>query len=128
VLVPTVAGTVAAYGVSQFGVDMVTTEVVVTRLTDGATLLRTPAATAPLGAEGIETVTALVAAPDGDVAWISSSGQIINPQRLIEVVRRDANGEAVLDSHAGIVTNSLHLRGSTLSWSDGAGAQTAPLN
>jgi hypothetical protein len=112
----TVAGELAAYGLEQCGVDTGSTNVVVRRLTDGASLRSLPATTKPLGPESYQSVSSLVLKGDGAVAWIGVGHSIVRRGSSAEVHRADRRGQALLDSGTAIDPRSLRLHGSTLSW------------
>jgi hypothetical protein len=116
-----VAGDVAAYGLTAFGIDTVRAQVVVRRLTDGGQLESFPA-TSTAGVEPFQSVGSVVVESDGAVAWIGRETSIIARGReLVEVHAAAGGHQSVLDSGAGIVPASLRLRGSTLTWRhDGA--------
>lgn len=122
-----VAGDLAAYGLTSFGIDNVRAQVVVRRLTDGAQLQAFPA-TKAVGAESFESVGAVVLKADGAVAWIAHVTSIGGRGQTTEVHSAPA-GETnvVLASGSGIDPSFLHLRGSTVSWRDGAVTRQATL-
>jgi hypothetical protein len=113
------AGTMAAYGSEQCGVDTGSAEVIVRRLSNGRTLTQLPATTIGVGAEFYESVTAVVVKRDGAVAWIGVNHSIISKRVAIEVHKDDRAGATLLDSGAGIHTTSLRRDGSRLTWKDG---------
>ena len=122
-----VGGTLAAYGFTRFGVDTVSTEVVVRRLTDGAVLATRPA-TNVVGVESFQSVGSIVVKADGTVAWIGSDTSIIAHRARDEVHVVSGGFDSVLDSGAGIDVTSLRLDGSSLSWRDGARMRRATLH
>ncbi len=121
------AGTDAGYGSSDFGVDTVRTQVVVRRLTDDKRLADFPASRA-VGAESFQSVGSIAVKSDGAVAWIGLVHSI-GGRGVIEVHAADASAgtDHVLDSGAQIVTPSLRLHGSTLTWQHGAATRHATL-
>jgi hypothetical protein len=123
-----IAGNVAAYGLSSFGVDTIGTEVVIRRLTDGKRLRDFPATRAGV-VEGAQSVGSLAARGDGAVAWIGVERSILGGREAIEVHAADgsASADRVVDSGAQIAPGSLRLRGSTLSWRHGAATRHATL-
>jgi hypothetical protein len=122
------AGTVAAYGYTRFGVDTVTTEVVVRRLTDGATLRDFPAG-GIVGPESFQSVGSVVVKADGAVAWIGSDTSILGHRGpWLEVHAASGSSNSLLDSGPRIDPTSLRLHGSTLSWRDGAVTRHATLH
>jgi hypothetical protein len=122
-----VAGTVAAYGFTRFGVDTVSTEVMVRRLTDGAVFVTRPA-TNFVGVESFQSVGSIVVNADGTVAWIGSDTSIIAHRARDEVHVVSGGSDAVLDSGTGIDVTSLRLEGSALSWRDGGRMRHAALH
>lgn len=111
------AGVDVAYGLTEFGVDTISAQVIVRNLRSGKQLRSEPATTRALGVEFFQSVAAVVVKPDGAVAWVGQGGSVIHPGGgEIEVDRSDARGRALLDSGAGIDVRSLRLRGSTTSW------------
>jgi hypothetical protein len=121
-----VAGEVAAYGLTDFGVDTVRASVVVRRLTDGAQLNEF-AATHAVGAESFQSIGSVVVRPDGAVAWIGSLRSIIGHRSATEVHEATTSGDRVLDSGPGIAATSLRLRDGTLSWVNGGVTRHAAL-
>jgi hypothetical protein len=130
-----VAGDLAAYGLSRFGVDTVRAAVVVRRLTDGKQL-RQLSATRAVGAEAFVSVGSVVMKANGAVAWIGVEHSIGAGRRSsIEVHAASAQtgtgtrtgGDRVLDSGPAIRPASLRLHGSRLSWVNGGTARHAAL-
>jgi hypothetical protein len=122
-----VAKTVAGYATTRFGVDTVSSAVVVRDLRSGRQLRALPASTS-IRVESFQVVESLVVKSDGAVAWISEVSSIIGRgSAQLEVQRADAGGHAVLESGRSIRTRSLRLRGSTLTWRDGSGTRSATL-
>ncbi|HEX4283278.1 MAG TPA: hypothetical protein VHZ27_21095 [Solirubrobacteraceae bacterium] len=122
-----VAGDLAAYGLTSFGIDTVRAQVVVRRLTDGARLQAFPA-TKAVGAESFESVGSVVVKPDGAVAWIAHESSIGARGQTTEVQSARAGGSnVVVASGSGIDPSSLRLRGSTLSWRDAGVTRRATL-
>jgi hypothetical protein len=123
------AGVDVAYGLTEFGVDTVSAQVIVRNLRSGAQLRREPATTRALGVEFFQSVAAVVVKPDGAVAWIGQGGSVTHAgSGEIEVNRADAHGRALLDSGNGIDTRSLRLHGSTASWRHGGVTRSATLS
>lgn len=113
-----VAGELAAYGLSNFGVDTVRASVVVRRLTDGKTLKQLPV-TRAAGAETFESVGSLAVKANGAVAWIGSEHSIGAGRRSsieVHAAGAAAGVDRVLDSGPNIKPASLRLHGSRLSW------------
>jgi hypothetical protein len=123
-----VAGVNVAYGLSRFGVDTGSTQVVVRRLTDGRVVHTAPATSSVAGPESYQSVGALVLRPDGAVAWIGTSSSIVGRGHEAEVHRFDARGQATLDRGAGIATGSLRLHGSQLTWTHSSRRRSATLS
>jgi hypothetical protein len=126
-----VAGDIAAYGLTQFGVDTVAANVVVRRLTDNRLVRSMPATSAPLRPEFVQSVGSLVVKGDGAVAWIATAGSIIGEQvQETEVHSADARGVVLLSSgqpSAAIDPASLRLRGSTVMWAQAGRSRSATL-
>jgi hypothetical protein len=123
-----VAGDLAAYGLTRFGVDTVRASVVVRRLTDG-TVLKELGATRAVGAEAFESLGSVVVMADGAVAWIGTESSFAaGRRRSIEVHAAGAGGDRVLDSGPGVDPTSLRLHGSRLSWVDGGATRHATLH
>jgi hypothetical protein len=122
------AGVDVAYGLSRFGVDTGSTQVMVRRLTDGKLLHGAPATSSVAGPESYQSVSALVLKPDGAVAWIGQSNSIGGRGHGVEVHRFDTRGQSVLDRGSGIGPSSLRLRGSVLSWTNSGRRRSATLN
>jgi hypothetical protein len=121
------AGVTVAYGLSRFGVDTGTARVVVRRLTDGVVLREASATARVPGAESYQSVGALVVKPDGAVAWIGDGHSIIGRGSVVEVHRYDRRGQAELDHGSGIVSGSLRLHGSQLTWTNSGRLRSATL-
>jgi hypothetical protein len=123
------AGVAVAYGYTVYGVDTLSTEVVVRSLRTGRELHRAPATTRPVGPEFFQAVAAIVVKPDGAVAWIGEAGSVISGRaRQVEVDRADHRGVAMIDSGGGIDNRSLRLRGSTVTWRDHGRTRSARLD
>ncbi len=123
----TVAGRLAAYGLERCGIDTATATVVVTQLTDGKTLLSTPAIAHVPGPESFQAVKSIVAKRNGDVAWISMVSSLLAHLANMEVHRADARGRALLDAGTKIAPGSLRLHGSTVTWREGGRTRSAAL-
>lgn len=121
-----VGGKNAGYGLTRFGVDTVSAQVVVRDLADGK-LLHVASAASRILVESFQSIDSLVLKSDGAVAWISEIGSVISRTRYLEVHRLDALGSALLDSGPGIVGRSLRLNGSTVTWRDGSRTRSATL-
>jgi hypothetical protein len=121
-----VGGKDAAYGLSRFGVDTVSAEVIVRNLADGR-LVHEGAATSRILVESFQSVDSIVVKPDGAVAWISEVGSVISRNRYVEVHRIDGRGAALLNSGSRIVGRSLRLHGSTVTWREGSATRSATL-
>ncbi len=122
------AGVDAAYGLSNFGVDTVRTDVVVRRLTDGKQL-RDLSATKAVGAESFQSVGSIAVKSDGSVAWIGIERSIVAHRGAIEVHAADASAavDRLLDSGTQVVPTSLRLHGAMLSWVNGGVTRHATL-
>jgi hypothetical protein len=121
-----VAGRYAAYGLSSFGVDMVSARVIVRNLANGAFVHDAPATTRIL-VESFQSVDSIVVKPDGATAWIAAVASVVSRNRYLEVHRVDARGTALLYSRPGIVSRSLTLHGSTVTWRNGSTSRSATL-
>ena len=124
----TLAGVDVAYGLSRFGVDTGTAQVVVRRLTDGVVLREAPATSRVQGPESYQSVAAIVVKPDGAVAWIGDAHSIVGHGSVVEVHRADRRGQAELDHGSGIVGGSLRLHGSQLTWTHAGRLRSATLS
>ncbi len=121
------AGVDVAFGRTSFGVDMITAEVVVEKLTDGRVLRDNPATAGNFGAETAQQVKAVVVKADGSVAWIATINSIISHRGTTQVRKSDRTKQTSLDSGRNIKPGSLRLDGSKLTWSDGSVTKTATL-
>lgn len=121
------AGAAVAYGLSRFGVDTVSAQVVVRNLSDGSRLHSEPATIRPPGPEHFQSVAAVVVRADGAVAWIGQGGSLVRRGGDVEVGKADAHGRALLDSGSGIDQRSLGLRGSSVTWRHGGATRSARL-
>ena len=122
------SGQLLAYGSESCGVDTGSSEVVIRRLSDGKTLASTAAMTQPLGVEAFSEVDSIVVNGAGAAAWIASGGSIVQQGNRHAEVHKLLRGSAtLLDSGSAIVTHSLRLHGSTISWRDGAITKTSSL-
>lgn len=120
------AGIVAGYALSSFGVDTVSAQVVVRDLANGREV-HEAAATSVVLPEAFQSVDAIVVKSDGAVAWISHAGSVVSHRQRTEVHRLDTRGPELLDSGSGIAPGSLRLRGSTLTWRHGSVTRRATL-
>ena len=75
---------------------------------------------------GGERFTDIELSSKGPCAWIQER-TVENDALQYEVYRRDANGVKRLDVGAGIVPNSLKLKGEVVSWQNAGKTRTAPL-
>ena len=124
------AGTVAGYGLTSYGVDTVSAQIVVRRLTDGRVLRQRSAISGSVGPEFFETVDDIVVKRDGSVAWIADATWLGNgPGRhgITEVRKADRTGRTRLDNGDQIRKRSLRLKGSRLTWRDGSIRKSATL-
>jgi hypothetical protein len=113
------ARTDVAYGLTYFGVDTISAEVTVRRLTDGHVVRSHGAITGSAGAEFAETVDAIVVKRDGSVAWIAHVRSIPggNNTATTEVEKSDRTSHTLLQkAPSGIKLHSLRLAGSHLTW------------
>ena len=122
------AGVDVAYGLTYFGVDTISADVVVRSLTGGDVLRRQSSYTGSVGPEYFETVHDIVVKPDGSVAWIASAGSIISGKPAdTEVEKSDRSPGTLLDKSRQIKVDSLRLRGSLLRWRVGQASRHATL-
>jgi hypothetical protein len=124
-----VAGEIAAFGTTEFGVDTGSAQVTVIRLSDGKQLRSERATTRPLGPESFQSVDAVVVKADGAVAWIGAGHSIINQHHAdVEVHAIDRKPERMLDSGTVVDPTSLRLHGSRLTWKHGGHTRSATLS
>ncbi len=123
------AGTDVAYGLTYFGVDTISADVIVRRLTDGHVVRSHAAITGSAGAEFAETVDAIVVKRDGSVAWIAHDRSIPSGHSVFsEVEKSDRTSRVLLDKEpSGIRLDSLRLAGSHLTWDYKATTRSANL-
>ena len=86
-----------------------------------------PATTNQAGPESYQQVGSLVVKADGAVAWIGISRSIIRRTQVVEVHRADRRGQRELDAGSAIVTDSLRLHRSKLTWRDGGSTHSGTL-
>ena len=123
-----VAGTVAAYALTSFGIDIGASVIAVRDLASGRLLHQSVAIHRALP-QAYQLVSAIVVKPDGAVAWISQIESVIRRAAGgLAVLRLDAHGAALLDASSRIRPRSLRLHGSTLTWRDGAQLRSATLS
>jgi hypothetical protein len=122
------AGTIAAFGLSDQGVDTRSATVIVTQLRGGRRLSNFPALTALLGVEAHMFVRSIVAGGDGGVAWIAS-GTSPYVATVTQVFRGHRTHKKLLDHSPDsvIAPRSLHLHGSRLTWKHGGQVRHAML-
>jgi hypothetical protein len=122
------SGVEVAYGLTFYGVDTVNAEVLVRRLTDGRVQRQHSSINEPVGAEYFEKVDDVVVKSNGSVAWIAHATWIGSQGKSVtEVDKSDRTHGSLLDNSNSIVTDSLGLDGSLLSWEDGTVKKSAPL-
>jgi hypothetical protein len=121
------AGVNAGFGRTSFGVDVISAEVVVERLTDGVVLRDRAATAGNFGPEYSQQVHSVVVKRDGSVAWIASISSITSGKGATQVRKSDRTSRTSLDSGPKIKPGSLRLHGSELSWRNGAARKTATL-
>ena len=122
-----IAGKVVAYGLSSFGVDTVSSLVIVRDLGNGQQL-RAAAPTNRILPESFTSVDSIVVKADGATAWISQTSSVIRSgSPVTQVWRADAPGQSLLDSGGAIDARSLRRSGSTISWRDGSKVRSARL-
>jgi hypothetical protein len=124
-----VAGEIAAFALTEFGIDTGSAQVTVTRLRDGKLLRSVRATTRPLGVEATQSVVSIVVKADGAVAWIGEGHSIINHHNDdVEVHAFDRQRDRLLDSGKGVDPTSLRLHGSKLTWKDSGDPRSATLS
>lgn len=122
-----VGGSNAGYAMTTYGVDTVSSQVVVEDLADGRRLRALPASTKVMP-ESFQSVGSIVVKPDGAVAWISQVSSVIAHGAAVrQVWRADGRGNALLDSGRSIAADSLRLSGSRLSWRDASRTRSSTL-
>ncbi len=112
------AGVQVAYGLTSYGVDTATAQVLVRRLTDGHVERRRAAITGSVGPESSEQVDDVVVKRDDSVAWIAHVNSIPSGSHIAsEVQKSDRTSRTLLDKEpSGIKLHSLRLDGSRLTW------------
>jgi hypothetical protein len=121
-------GRLAAYGFASMGVDTLSVQMIVRRLTDGAELASFPATNAVLP-ESFQSIGSAVVKDDGSVAWIGVDIGIGLARHTTQVLEaRPSDSKAtLLDSGVGIDPSSLRLQAWTLSWRHGSSIRHATL-
>ena len=121
------AGVDVAYGLTYYGVDTISADVVVRSLTNGAVLRRVDSWSGTVAPEYFQSVDDIVVKRDGSVAWIATEGSIIsNNSSSTEVEKSDKiASHALLDKSAKIRRHSLHLHRSQVTWLVGSGVKGA---
>jgi len=122
-----VAGPLVAYGTRTCGVDTSQSAVHVRRLSDGSALRTLTASTSIRRPESFVSVTALVLARDGAVAWIAVGGSILGGTRFTEVHAFTGGRARVLDRGAGVDPKLLRLAGGVVRWRHGGAWRSARL-
>jgi hypothetical protein len=120
-------GRVAAYALTEMGVDTGSATVTERRLSDGRTLVQTAANTAPLRPESIVSVAGLVLGRNGALAWISNARSVLGGGGTVQVHTWARGTGRVLDAGPGVVPGSLRLRGTRLSWRHASSVRSATL-
>ena len=122
------AGHVAAYLLTEFGVDSGTTDLVVVDVAARRVLHAIQAGSyVDAGILGREAVERFVVTPHGSVAW-SATRQDRGVPTVASVWAAPREGAAIaLDSGEAIDAGSLSLAGTTLSWTDGGAQRTAAM-
>jgi hypothetical protein len=123
----TLAGPLVAYEDGSGGEISNTYVVVVRNLRTGKVIRRVPTGTPATPSPklvGIGPTTAIVAKPDGAVAWIAETGDPTEYQ----VYAVDATGSRTVASSTDIEPFSLALAGSTLYWTQNGQPASAPLD
>jgi hypothetical protein len=126
----TLAGTVAALEVNSSNENDASFHVVVANLAKGKILRSVPTGTntcpkQPIGKlEGVGPVSAIVAKPDGAVAWIADNVC----GRTSEVHTVDSSGSSTVAWGADIETDSLATAGNLIYWTQERTPRSAPLD
>lgn len=129
VVLPTLAGHFAGYGLRQMGVDTGSTTVRVVALRSGATVVNAAVTSPVTRPESSTVLDALVLNAHGHVAWIGSKGSIVGRgPTAFEVHRIERSGAALLDSGTKIDPGSLRRHGRRISWRDAGKTRAAMLN
>lgn len=127
------AGTMVAYGKesipgAQAPSDIGSVNLVLVRnLRTGRVAHNMPTGTAPNGSAntGVGKISSMVLKSDGSVAWIAG-GEASPVEYQVRVV--DRRGERLLASGADVGTQSLRLKGSRISWTQGGRRFSSPLH
>lgn len=121
------AGVNVAYGLTYYGVDTISADVVVRSLTNGAVLRRESSWIGTVGPEYFQTVDDIVVKRDGSVAWIASAGSVISGKATeTEVEKSDKiSSDALLGKNKRIRRHSLRLHGSEVTWLIGSNQKAA---
>lgn len=124
----TLAGPLVAYQDGGGGEESRTYVIVVRNLRTGKVIRRVPTGTlvpAKPSVIGVGPAVAIIAKPDGAVAWIAKTSPV-DPEYQVHAV--DSSGSRTLASGTNIGPSSLALAGSTLYWTQNGQAMSAPLN
>ena len=122
-----VAGTIAAYGATQCGVDTGSATIVVRDVASRHQLAVLASYSGPAHVESYQWIGSVVANRSGAAAWIVRESSIVAHSATIEVVRRAGSSTQVVASGSKISPSSLQLHGSTISWTNAGVRHTAPL-
>jgi hypothetical protein len=121
------AGPVVAYGLDTCGTDFGSSQVMVRDLVSGKLVVSEHAISGGVPPESFQRVKTVVIKPDGAVAWLTGFGSVGLSGSHYQVVRVDQRGHALLDTGTGIGPESLRLRGSKVTWTDGGRTRSATL-
>jgi hypothetical protein len=121
------AGVDVAYGLTYYGVDTISADVIVRSLTNGAVLRRVDSWSGSVAPEYFQTVDDVVVKRDGSVAWIATEGSIISRNETsTEVEKSDKiSSHALLGKSKRIRRHSLRLHGSQVTWLVGSDEKDA---
>jgi hypothetical protein len=120
------SGYFVAYGATVYGTDTSTARLVVLDAATRHTVASLPATTFGSGPESFHSVSDLVVARDGSIAWIARSTGAFSALTF-EVHSATHNIARVLDHGPQIVPGSLRLQGGTVSWRNGSRLSNAQL-
>jgi hypothetical protein len=121
------AGVDVAYGLTYYGVDTISADVIVQSLTNGAVLRRVDSWSGSVAPEYFQTVDDIVVKRDGSVAWIATEGSIISSNTTsTEVEKSDkSSSHALLGKSTRIRKHSLRLHRSEVTWLVGSNQKDA---
>jgi hypothetical protein len=127
--VEALSGSIVAYLITSFGVDSGSTDLVIADVAARRVLRDVPAGKyVDAGILGSESVSKLVLAPEGAVAWVTSSREgNTSPTTYVVHAAARSGAPTILDEGPDIGPTSLVLTGRKLSWSRGGIRKSAAL-